>query len=415
MRGRTRQQGIVALIVVIALFAIAALAALAMDASHVVTNKARLQSVVDAAALSAAKTLDLASNSTTAATAAGNAIVRANRDAYAELDASSTSFTFEYSRTYAPFTPGTTPARFVRVRASNFQTNTIMLRVAGTNRMAQSASAISGPQPLGGTGGGADVCAIVPIALCGTPGAAATNFGIPVGAVRAVTLAGGQNNSSPIGPGNFMFLRLGAAGGDGLRENIAGAYSACATIGSTIATDPGVSSGPARQGLNSRFTTSQTGSLDTAEYPPDVVGDALETSLSVVDGAVRSGSTTVTTAEQIAGANHAAYRARVAAQSYQNQPRPNGIGAFNRREVAVPIVNCAGASNSGTSNVTVLGFGCLYLLQKYPTGNDNIFAEVIANCGAHGEPGTTPSPVLAPAASTVERIVLFRVAGSPDS
>ena len=59
MRGTRRQQrGIVAVLVTVGLLALLAMVGLALETGHLVLNKSRLQSTVDAAALAAAKVLD---------------------------------------------------------------------------------------------------------------------------------------------------------------------------------------------------------------------------------------------------------------------------------------------------------------------------------------------------------------------
>jgi len=84
IRNPRRQRGVALVIVVIALLAVLAMAGLALDASHMGYNKARLQSAVDAAALSAAKVLDETDNATDAA-AAARATFDANAAAFPEL------------------------------------------------------------------------------------------------------------------------------------------------------------------------------------------------------------------------------------------------------------------------------------------------------------------------------------------
>ena len=57
-RTRRQQRGIVAVIVALAILSLLAMAGLAIDMGHLVLNKSRLQSTVDAAALAGAKVLD---------------------------------------------------------------------------------------------------------------------------------------------------------------------------------------------------------------------------------------------------------------------------------------------------------------------------------------------------------------------
>ena len=82
--SRHRQRGVALVLIVVGLLAVLAMAGLALDASHMGYNKARLQSAVDAAALSAAKVLDQ-TNNTADATAAAQATFNANAAAFPEL------------------------------------------------------------------------------------------------------------------------------------------------------------------------------------------------------------------------------------------------------------------------------------------------------------------------------------------
>ena len=76
-RTPRQQRGIVAVLVAIGLLALLAMAGLAIDTGHLVLNKSRLQSTVDAAALAAAKVLDQ-TGSRAQATAAARGVFALN-------------------------------------------------------------------------------------------------------------------------------------------------------------------------------------------------------------------------------------------------------------------------------------------------------------------------------------------------
>ena len=59
MKLRQTQKGAVGILVLAGMVALLAMAGLALDSSHAMLNKTRLQNAVDAAALSGAKELDL--------------------------------------------------------------------------------------------------------------------------------------------------------------------------------------------------------------------------------------------------------------------------------------------------------------------------------------------------------------------
>lgn len=146
-RGRHRQRGVALVLIVVGLLAVLAMAGLALDASHMGYNKARLQSAVDAAALSAAKVLDQTGNTTDATTAAQTTF-NANAAAFPELLRSvgeGLGLTVQFANAPVPFTPGTTPRRFVRVIVTDFTTDASLTRVLGVMRLPVRASAIAGP------------------------------------------------------------------------------------------------------------------------------------------------------------------------------------------------------------------------------------------------------------------------------
>ena len=65
--------------------------------------------------------------------------------------------------------------------------------------------------------------------------------------------------------------------------------------------------------------------------------------------------------------------------------------AFQRREMPVVIADCSG-SNSGQTDLPILGFGCFFLLQEaIQKGNEaNIYGEFVDSCPAGGQPGPAP-------------------------
>ena len=169
-RTPRQQRGIVAVLVAIGLLALLAMAGLAIDTGHLVLNKSRLQSTVDAAALAAAKVLDQ-TGSQTQATAAADSVFDLNA---AELSGvvSSPSITVQYSNTLNPFAAGSTPANYVRVRADNFSMWTSFTRVVGFDELSTAASAVAGPSAPIGPG---EACDLVPMMVCADMAAGEAN------------------------------------------------------------------------------------------------------------------------------------------------------------------------------------------------------------------------------------------------
>jgi Putative Flp pilus-assembly TadE/G-like len=396
-------------LVTVAMLALIAVAGLAIDTAHVLLNKSRLQSALDAAALAAAKVLDQTGGNTASATIAANSVFGLNVAAYPELQnavSGGLSMTTQYSSTLIPFTAGTTPAKFVRAAITGFSTSMSLVSVLGFTSLNVAGSAVAGPSaPL------QQVCNIVPILMCGSAAAGGPLYGYSVNQVLGLSqVPGNINSSTSLGPGNFNLLSIGGTGGSVVRTNFAGSYSACASVGNTVTTETGVAAGPVAQGVNTRFNQ-YGGGLSAVNYPPDVINNtAHQTSLTGTTAlGIHQGSTLVTNASQISF-NWANYNALELSGPYDTQPLPTGTGEFRRREVAVPIGDCSVQANGKTS-LPVLGFACLFLLQPLPnSGQQNLYAQVTGGCDAAGRPsgasGANPGPHV---------IELYKSAGSPDS
>ena len=394
-----RQGGAIIVLIAIAMLAILAMGGLALDGSHMFLNKARLQNSVDAAALAAAKVLDQTGDEARARTAVTsllglNAQAAGNQELNGVLSGGGLNVTVEFSRTLQPFSPGTSPAEYVRVRALNFTMPAWLMRVVSNANKAVGATAVAGPSPTI-----LEACNIVPLVVCGTPpaqGGSAPYWGFQPDQVHVLKSASGQQ--SPIGPGNFQLLRLGGSGGAVVRENLAGGYNGCFT-GGTLPTEPGNSVGPVTQGINTRlniYSGPMNGTQDT--YPPDVVTRQTVPALQYDDttGAVTQGGQVITSSSQL-NFNHRNYQSRVQNSQFDVQPRPNGRGAFERRIMPVPIADCTG-SNNGQSDLPILGIGCYFLLQEavQQGTRSNLFGEFVADCPAGGAPGPNPTAIPGP-------------------
>ena len=145
---RSRQQGVIAVLVAIAMLMMLGIVGMAIDGAHGMLNKTRLQNVVDAAALSAAKTLDQTRGDTAPAFTEAlsmfgdNASGSGNGEIRASLDGSQLQVSVQFSSTLVPFVPGTVPAQYVRVRATNLRLPGWFIRVMGFMEKIVSASAV---------------------------------------------------------------------------------------------------------------------------------------------------------------------------------------------------------------------------------------------------------------------------------
>lgn len=388
-RGAAAQRGAILPLVAIGMLALLAMAGLALDMGHGYLNKTRLQNALDAAALSGAKTLDESSDTARATTAALTAFtMNANAAGNAELqDIAIGNVLVEFSDTLNPFVPGGANPRFVRagVAAADFARPSWLIQVLGFANVPVGARAVAGPSP-------ALTCPeILPVAPCGTPGAA--NYGYTLGQ-EVVMKTGSGTKGWAVGPGNYQNVDLGCPSGGGgscIRDNMAGAYQGCTSPGDTIQTKPGNNVGPNAQGLNSRFGCPHPGCgpVDTATYKPDVVTDA---------GASGYPDT------------YSQYKADRATPSWDIQP-PTAQLDPPRRLASVPVIDCTGTVN-GSGPVKVLGIACMFLTRPAKhNGDQEIYGEFLGSCLGEGSaPG--PNPVIGPGPHT---IILYKDFGAADS
>jgi hypothetical protein len=379
-----RQRGAIIPLFVIALVALLGMVGMALDLGHFYVNRTRLQNALDAAALSGAKTLDQTDSTAAATSAAHQAFtLNASADGNAELQAipiEEVEVSFATNLMDSFTADGGSDPRFVRASVARFSTGSWLIQLLGIDSLDQPSSAVAGPSPVLG-----QVCDLLPVAPCGTPGA--ENFGYALGQ-EVVLKTGNGNKGWEVGPGNYQNVQLDCgAGADCIRDEMAGKYRGCAIQGDTILTKPGKSVGANAQGLNTRFDCPHPGcgGVDTSEYRPDVVIDA------------GSGGYRDYYSDYVSD--------RADPSHWDLQPSPGGPAQLEppRRVVAAPVIDCSGTVN-GQGSVAVLGVSCLFLTRPAAhNGSQEIYGEFLTECVAEGRPG--PDPVTGPGPHT---IVLYK-------
>lgn len=412
------QRGAAIVLIVIAMFVLLLMAGMAIDVGHMMLNKSRLQNSVDAAALSAAKTLDQTGSTTLATASALQALgldagSAGNNELNNTYTGNNLSVTVQYSSALPPFTSGSTTGPYVRVVATGFTFPTTLISVAGFSSLGVSASAVAGPSPTINT-----ACNIAPMMVCGNPSPLATYWGYSINQPQILKSA--APGSAQVGPGNFQLIQLGGTGANVVRQNLAGNYQACDTSGNTVQTETGNETGPVYQGLNTRFGI-YAGSMAGTEsqFPPDTVTAISNSPTLSTDSNndVLWGSTTLTSSniDSTSGVfSYKDYLAREANGPYDFAPATDGPGDYGvpeRRVLTVPVGDCTGTSNGSTS-VPILGFACFFLLQPVTqSGNtDYVYGQFEGNCQVNGDPG--PNPGAGPGPYIIE---LYHDPGSPDS
>lgn len=375
-----RQRGIILPLTAIALLAFVALAALALDMGHAYLNKARLQNMLDASALSGAKVLDETKDTVQARTAAGdtfseNAGEPGNEEMANAIGAGNVTLTIQFSNTLDPFVSGSSPAQYVRVIATGFTQQNWFAQALGFPRTPVEGSAVAGPTPTLNT-----ACNIAPMMVCGDPAAGPPWWGYEPGVVQTMKTSSTQGSNFEVGPGNFQLIRLdGSQGGADVRDAMAGDYEQCLSSGDVIETEPGDTVGPVVQGLNTRFGIYQGpfSDADRTRYRPDLV----------------------TTPSNYPALDYL-YDDYTADYQAGNFTDPDGQPG--RRILSVPIGDCSGTVN-GQGQVPLMSensFACFFLLDpvKQKGNESEVYGEFVDNCNAQGvagpNPGAGPGPHL---------------------
>ena len=185
------------------------------------------------------------------------------------------------------------------------------------------------------------------------------DYDIPMVPGQTYTIRSGPGNS--VSPGNYQILAVAGPGGKDVRLGLASGVDLCAEAGATydVDTKPGVTAGPVRQGINTRFDDYQGGQVDPVSMPPDT-----------------------NVKEDI---TYAQYRDGSPSQA------PSHTGVPGRRVVIIPIVN-AGEYDQGRNTVRFNRFGQFFLQSKVGNGNGGaIQAEYINDIVVAGKGGYDPN------------------------
>ena len=168
-----------------------------------------------------------------------------------------------------------------------------------------------------------------------------------------------------VSPGNYQILAPTGKGGSADREDLAKGVNECAEPGEsyTVETKPGVSAGPVRQGLNTRFDDYAAG-MDPEDYPPDT---------NVKEGI---------TWDQYSNA-------APGSPNWQS-PNPGHAGVAMRRVVLIPMVKLS-EFDPGRDTVTFYKFAAFFLQTKVQGGSGGeVQAEYIGERIMFGKGGYKP-------------------------
>jgi len=408
-----RQRGAVIVLTAIAMLVLLGVAAMSLDGGHMILNNARLQNIVDAAALEAGKVLSDGGDSALAAEAAHRLLLRnvnTSESGYEEIAAvivvndEKTVAVVDFSNRIDSFpVPANEPEegvsyRFVRVTVNSLPLQTFFMQIFNLSK-STTVSAVS-------AGLHDDSCDIVPLVLCGDEDSPVGKFGYVDKQIVTLKLAAGDD--SGVGPGNFKLLKLRDGNGPpNVMINLAGAFDDCPK---DFVTKPGNTVGPVVKGLNSRFVTPTKPPLskdpkfyredNVVDYPGGPDGTPLltyddATELVGLDGAdllrelepppldvqLCSGEGPDENKDRINDLDGVCYSDYL--DVYEGKPWSLGepAGQFERRVVGVPVAECS-EDDGGSTGADVFALGCFFLLQPVIQKGDeaHIFAEFIDAC-----------------------------------
>ncbi|MFN8006880.1 MAG: pilus assembly protein TadG-related protein [Terriglobia bacterium] len=257
LRGK-KEAGAVLYIVAAGLIVLLLFAGLAIDLSMLYNVKTDLQNAVDASALAGASQLDGTTNGINQAV---NSAVNTTNNFHfnttpVALVAGDVTFSATRDSGYvSQATAAGNPSgiRFVRVGARKTMDMEFMKLVPGGGTQDVAAFAVAGNSPPINT-----VCdGLLPLTPAPLKNASGGIDPYVVGQIYTLRFAGGNDNIN-VGSGNFLILDFsplvgGNSGAALVRDLLAGGAAGCIGVGDTYCSKPGVSAGPVRQGLNTRF------------------------------------------------------------------------------------------------------------------------------------------------------------------
>lgn len=348
---RDGERGAILAMTALGMLALLLAAGLAVDISHFYLAKTELQNAADAAALAGASALNQSSSGITEAT--NRAVKAMNNYEFNKLGISLTRANVQFAVNLdGPYMSEAAAAgspsniRFVQVTTPQKQVGVFFAASVLGSQKNLSASATAGmsiPTNI--------YCNWLPVSVI--------DYDIPMMPGNVYTIRAAPGNS--VSPGNYQILAVAGRGGKDVRIGLASGVDLCEEAGATynIDTKPGVTSGPVRQGINTRFDDYSGGQVDPDSQPPDTNIKENITYQQYVDG-------TPTQA-------------------------PNHPGVPGRRVVIIPIVKLA-EFDQGRDTVRFNRFGQFFLRTKVGNGNGgDIQAEYIDDIVVAGKGGYDPS------------------------
>ncbi|HEV2860798.1 MAG TPA: pilus assembly protein TadG-related protein [Pyrinomonadaceae bacterium] len=355
---RAKERGSVLTVSAFGMLAFIVAVGLCVDISHLYVVKAELQNAADAAALAGASALNSSPAGITAAAARASEEMNKYEfnNSETEITPDDVKFAVNFDGPYVDAASAAADAgqiRFVKVDVPSKAVGVVFSsKAVGGNTVNVSQQAIAGMSVPPNV-----MCEWIPLSVIDDDTAAPFKPG------NTYIIRGGPHGS--VSPGNYQILAIAGRGGSDAREGLARGVNDCAAPGSVYVKDtkPGVSAGPVRQGLNTRFDEYASG-MDWTDYPPDT---------NVKEG--------ITFAE---------YLAATKGSSNWQDPSAGHMGVPMRRVVIIPLLKLS-EYDPGRDSVTFYKFAAFFLQTKVSGGSGgDVVAEYIGQRIMFGTGGYLP-------------------------
>lgn len=349
--SRRGERGSVLAISALGMLSILLAVGLGIDVSRFYLAKTELQNAADAAALAGVSALN---SSPAGITEATNRAVQAMNNYNFNQDAVSfprgnVQFAKNLNGPYvseASAQTDPTDVRFVKVTTPDSPVGvSFAVGVLGSSKNLKASATAGFSVPIN------VFCNWIPLSVI--------DYDVPMVPGQTYIIRAGPGNH--VSPGNYQILAVSGRGGKDVREGLASGVDLCAEPGATyeVDTKPGVTSGPVRAGINTRFDEYKGGTVNPTDHPPD--SNVKE---NITYSQYKNGSPT---------------------------QAPTNTAVPGRRIVIIPIVKLA-EYDQGRNLVKFNRFGQFFLRSKVGNGNGgNIEAEYIEDIVVVGKGGYNPS------------------------
>jgi Flp pilus assembly protein TadG len=339
IRRRTERGSILVLTTLGMLAALLAVG-LSIDISHFYMVKTELQHGADAAALSAASTLN--SSAAGIRKAVAYAVVTMNKTEFgkANVTVSASNITFAVNREDGIFVnQASAEGMAANIRFVRVTTNPAPVKIYFAATILGTSVDITATATAGQSVALNVICGFLPVSVI--------DYDNPIVPGQTYTFRSQSGGKNSVSPGNYQILAVAGRGGNNVRVGLASGVDMCGHLDEWYAVDPspGQTAGPVREGINTRFGEYGSSHVNPTDHPPDT-----------------------NVANNI---TYAQYRDHTIAQA------PTYPGREGRRIVIIPIIKKS-EYDQGHDLVRFNRFGVFFLRSKVGGGNGgDLVAEYI--------------------------------------